>query len=77
MGQQMGQHEILRDASSRSRDTGPKAPERQQIRDAVLTGDEAVLDLSIERMVARVVPELALQRRSAATRQQARQLELE
>ena len=42
-----------------------------------LTGDEAVLDLSIERMVARVVPELALQRRSAATRQQARQLELE
>jgi hypothetical protein len=54
-----------------------EAPERQQIRDAVLTGDEAVLDLSIERMVARVVPELALQRRAAATRQQARQLELE
>jgi hypothetical protein len=47
------------------------------LRNAVLTGDEAALDLSIERMVERVVPELALQRRAAATRQQARQLELE
>jgi hypothetical protein len=54
-----------------------QAPEREQIRQAVLIGDDAHLDHSIERMVARVAPELALQRRAAATRQQARQVELE
>ena len=54
-----------------------EAPERERIREAVLMGDEARLDQSLEQMVARAVPELALQRRAAATRQQARQLELE
>jgi DNA invertase Pin-like site-specific DNA recombinase len=54
-----------------------EAPEREQILDAVLRGDDAHLDRSIERMVARLAPELALQRRAAAARAQARQVELE
>jgi DNA invertase Pin-like site-specific DNA recombinase len=54
-----------------------EAPEREQIRDAVIRADDDYLDRSIERMVARVAPELALQRRAAAARAQARQVELE
>jgi hypothetical protein len=54
-----------------------EAPEREQIRDAAVQGDDAQLDRSIERIVARLAPELALQRRAAAARVQARQLELE
>jgi hypothetical protein len=54
-----------------------EAPEREQIREAALVADDARMDRSIERLVARMVPELAMQRRAAASRQQACQLELE
>ncbi|HTA15508.1 MAG TPA: recombinase zinc beta ribbon domain-containing protein, partial [Solirubrobacteraceae bacterium] len=54
-----------------------EAPEREQIREAAIRADDAQLDRSIERMVARLAPELALQRRAAVARAQARQLELE
>lgn len=54
-----------------------EAPERERIRQAALAGDEAGLDRAIERIVARVAPELALQRRAAAARAQARQHDLE
>ena len=54
-----------------------QAPERQQLREAVLWGDDARLDESIERMVARVAPELAIHRRIAATRRHSRQQVLE
>jgi DNA invertase Pin-like site-specific DNA recombinase len=54
-----------------------EAPEREQIREAALVADDARMDRSIERLVARMVPGLAMQRRAAASRQQASQLELE
>jgi DNA invertase Pin-like site-specific DNA recombinase len=54
-----------------------EAPEREQIRVAAVIGDDAQLNRSIERIVGRVAPELALQRRAAATRAQVHQLELE
>ena len=44
-----------------------EAPERQQLREAV-TGRRRPARRSIERMVARVAPELAIHRRIAATR---------
>ena len=54
-----------------------KAPERERLRSAALGSDEERFDQAIERMVARVAPELALQRRAAATRAHTRQLALE
>jgi hypothetical protein len=54
-----------------------QAPERQQLREAALSDDDASLDLSIERMVARVAPELPIHRQLAATRRQTRQQSLE
>jgi len=54
-----------------------QAPERKQLREAALTADDARLDESIERMVARVAPDLAIHRRIAATRRQSRQQALE
>jgi hypothetical protein len=54
-----------------------EAPERDAIRDAALQGDDAALNRSIEQVVFRVAPELALQRRAAAARALARQTELE
>ena len=54
-----------------------EAPERQQLREAALGDDDAQLDLSIERMVARVAPELTIHRQLAATRRQTRQQSLE
>lgn len=58
---------LLRLPSS-SRATGAKPPERQHLREAVLAGDDERLDASIERMAARVMPELAIHRRLIATR---------
>jgi DNA invertase Pin-like site-specific DNA recombinase len=49
-----------------------EAPERQQLRDAALAGDEPRLNQSIERMAARVMPELAIHRSLAASRRQTR-----
>ncbi|MGO9490374.1 MAG: recombinase family protein [Solirubrobacteraceae bacterium] len=54
-----------------------EAPERQQLREAALSNDDASLDLSIERMVARVAPELTIHRQLAATRRETRQQSLE
>lgn len=54
-----------------------EAPEREQLREAALSDDDARLDASIERMVARVAPELAIHRQVAATRRQTRQQSLE
>ena len=54
-----------------------EAPERERLREAALAGDEASLDESIERMVARVAPELAIHRRLTATRRRTRQQALE
>jgi DNA invertase Pin-like site-specific DNA recombinase len=47
-----------------------EAPERQQLRDAALAGDDERLNQSIERMAARVMPELAIHRRMAVSRRQ-------
>lgn len=49
-----------------------KAPEHQQLLQAAFTGDEEGLNESIERLAARVMPELAIHRRLAASRRQTR-----
>lgn len=49
-----------------------QAPERRALREAARSHDDALLDLSIERMVARVAPELAVHRQVAATRRHSR-----
>ncbi|HEY2182495.1 MAG TPA: recombinase family protein [Solirubrobacteraceae bacterium] len=48
------------------------APEREQLREAALAGDEARLNESIELMAARVMPELAIRRFLAASHRQNR-----
>ncbi len=53
------------------------APERHQLHEAVLSGDDAQIDRSIELMVARVAPELTIHRQLANSRRQTRQQSLE
>ncbi len=53
------------------------APERQQLREAALTGDDRELDQLMAQMVARVAPDLVIQRRLAASRRETRQQTLE
>ena len=54
-----------------------EAPERDELRQVVAGGDDAGLDVAIERMVARVAPELPLHRQLAASRRQTRREVLE
>jgi hypothetical protein len=81
---------VLRHARDDSDDDGPQpentesfmgpwteAPERQQLREAAITGDDASLDLAIERMVVRFAPDLAIHRHVAATRRQTRERSLQ
>jgi hypothetical protein len=70
------EHELL-DAAEPFDGHWTQAPEREQLREAVLAGDDARLDESIERMVSRVAPELAIHRRIAATRRRSRRQLLE
>jgi hypothetical protein len=49
-----------------------EAPERQELYDAAVAGDEKRLNESIERMAVRVMPELAIHRRLSASRRQTR-----
>lgn len=49
-----------------------EAPERQELYDAAVAGEEERLNESIERMAARVMPELAIHRRLTASRRQSR-----
>jgi DNA invertase Pin-like site-specific DNA recombinase len=68
---------LLPDLTDRFEGHWTQAPERQQLRDAARSDDDANLDLSIERMVARVAPELTIHRQLALTRRQTRQESLE
>jgi hypothetical protein len=47
-----------------------EAPERQELYDSAVAGNEQRLNESIERMAARVMPELAIHRRLTASRRQ-------
>jgi hypothetical protein len=54
-----------------------EAPERQQLREAALTGDDSELDQLIAAMVARVAPDLVIRRQLGASRRETRQQTLE
>jgi hypothetical protein len=47
-----------------------EAPERRELYDAAVAGNEERLNDSIERMAARLMPELAIHRRLTASRRQ-------
>ena len=53
-----------------------ESPERQRVLDAVLSGEEAALDLALEALVARVAPETMLLKRIAASSWMGRQFDL-
>ena len=71
------QPNVLLEPTETFRGPWTQAPERQQLREAALAGDDTSLDESIERMVARVAPELTIHRQLAASRRETRQHSLE
>jgi DNA invertase Pin-like site-specific DNA recombinase len=68
---------VLLDAGAPFHGHWREAPERQQLREAALTGDDGELDQLIARMLARVAPDLVTRRRLAASRRETRQQTLE